>query len=167
VESARTALALLEGRELGGAAGAKLILRALRVMARGLEAQLRASSHGAEEVAALTDVAERGMSLAFSSREAAPGVFDPFVIWFFSSGSRAYGRHQPQFLAEYLSEALQRLDPGACRELTAALRAIAQKAAAGALEGLGRSRLLVHGTLQTEVLMRAVKDLRAIAPFES
>jgi len=167
VESAGMALALLEGRAVGGAADAKLRLRALRVMARGLEARVRSSPHGADEVAVLTDVAERGMSLAFSSRHAAPDVFDPFVIWFFSFGSRAYGRHQPQFLAEYLNEALRRPESRACRELAVGLRAIALKSAAGTLEGLGRNRLLVHGTRQTELIMQAVRDLRAIVHFDA
>jgi hypothetical protein len=136
-------------------------------MARGLEARVRSSPHGADEVAVLTDVAERGMSLAFSSRHAAPDVFDPFVIWFFSFGSRAYGRHQPQFLAEYLNEALRRPESRACRELAVGLRAIALKSAAGTLEGLGRNRLLVHGTRQTELIMQAVRDLRAIVHFDA
>jgi hypothetical protein len=165
-ESAGMALALLDGRDLGGAADAKLSLRALRVMARGLEAQLRSSAHGADEVAALTDVAERGMSLAFSRRDAAPDVFDPFVIWFFSFGSRVYGRHQPQFLAEYLNEVLLLPEARACRELAAGLRAIALKAAAGTLEGLGRHRLLVQGTRQTGLIMQAVRDLRDIVQFD-
>ncbi len=167
VESARTALAQLGGRDMGGAADAKLALRALRVMARGLEAQLRAAdSRGPLEIAALTDVAERGMSLAFANRGAAPDVFDPFVLWFFSFGSRAYGHYQPQFLAEYIGEALQRLDPDASGELAIGLRAVALKAAAGALEALSRNRLLVHGTRQTELLMRAVRDLRTLLQFK-
>jgi tetratricopeptide (TPR) repeat protein len=166
VESARTALAQLGGRDMGGAADVKLALRALRVMARGLEAQLRAgASHGPLEIAVLTDVAERGMNLAFANRGAAPDVFDPFVLWFFSFGSRAYGLYQPQFLAEYLAETLQRLDRDVRGDLAIGLRAIALKAAAGVLEGLERNRLLIHGTRQTELLMGSVRDLRALVQF--
>jgi len=168
VESARTALAQLGGREMGGATDVKLALRALRVLARGLEARLRAgASHGALEIAALTDVIERGMNLAFANRGAGADGFNPFVLWFFSFGSRAYGLYQPQFLAEYLAETLQRLDPNAHSELAVGLRAIALKAAAGALEGLARNRLLVHGTRQTELLVGAVRDLRALVQFHS
>jgi tetratricopeptide (TPR) repeat protein len=169
VESAGMALATLEGRDLGGAADAKLILRALRAKGCGLEA-LMGGGHGqgAEKVSALTDLAEQGMALALASRNAAPDVFDPLVGWFFSFGSRAYGRHQPHFLAEYLEETLARREVRASRALEAALRAIARNAAADSLEGLGRSRLLVQGTPQTECLMLAVRELRgAVALYHS
>jgi hypothetical protein len=161
VESAEMALATLEGRDLGGAADAKLILRALRAKGCGLEALMGGGNgHGADKVSALTDLAEQGMALAFASRNAAPDVFDPLIGWFFSFGSRAYGRHQPQFLAEYLEEALARREVRASRALEAGLRAIARNAAADSLKGLGRDRLLVHGTPQTECLIRTVRELR-------
>jgi hypothetical protein len=51
--------------------------------------------------------------------------------------------------------------------LAVGLRAIALKSAAGTLEGLGRNRLLVHGTRQTELIMQAVRDLRAIVHFDA
>jgi tetratricopeptide (TPR) repeat protein len=169
VESARIALEQIDGRDLDGLADAKLCLRALRVMARGFEAQMHGcNGQGADKVAALTDVAERGMDIALRSRAAAPDVFDPFVIWFFSFGSRAYGRHQPQFLAEYLEDALGRLEPHACPALATELRALARQAVSGALEGLGRNRLLVAGARQTELLMGTVRGLRnAVLQFDS
>jgi tetratricopeptide (TPR) repeat protein len=169
VESATMALAQLERRDLGGSAEAKLSLRALRVMARGLEAQLRsAATQDTDGICALTDITERGMNLAFRYRGAAPDVFDPFILWFFSFGSRAYGRYQPQFLVEYLEEALRRLDLHACRGLEPDFRAFARQAAAGALEGLSLDRVLVAGTRQTELLMRTVREIRgAVAQLDS
>jgi tetratricopeptide (TPR) repeat protein len=167
MESAEMAVATLEGRDLGGAADAKLILRALRAKGRGLEA-LMGNGHSAEKVGALTDLADQGMALALASRNAAPDVFDPLVDWFFSFGSRAYGRHQPQFLAEYLDEVLSRPEARASRALEAGLRAVARNAAADCLECLGHNRLLVQGTPQTECLMRTVRELRgAVARYQS
>jgi tetratricopeptide (TPR) repeat protein len=169
VESAEMALATLKGRDLGGAAGAKLILRALRAKGCGLEAGLvGGNGQPADIVSALTDLAEQGMGLALANRNAAPDVFDPLIGWFYSFGGRAYGRHQPQFLAEYLEEALGRPEVRASRALEAGLQAIARHAAAESLEGLGRSRLLVQGTPQTECLMRTVRELRgAVARYDS
>jgi tetratricopeptide (TPR) repeat protein len=169
VESAGMALATLEGRDLGGATDAKLILRALRAKARGLEALMGGgNAHGADRICALSDLAEQGMALALANRNAAPEVFDPFIDWFFSFGSRAYGRHQPQFLAEYLEETLRRPGVRACRALGAGLRAIARSAAVDSLKGLGRNRLLVQGAPQTECLMRTVRELRvAVARYHS
>jgi tetratricopeptide (TPR) repeat protein len=163
VDSARRALAQVEGRDLDRPADAKLSLRALRVVACGLESILRGGSAGADQVAELTDAAERGIDLAFACRDAAPEVFDPFIAWFFSFGSRVYGHYQPQFLAEYLEEVLRRCDPDRNPVLAAELRSVARQAAAGALEDLGRYRLLVHGTRQTELLMGAVHGLRGAA----
>jgi len=164
VESARMALAQVEGREFSGHVDAKLSLRALRVLARGLESPIRGgASPGAASVAELTDVAERGLDLAFGGHEANPRFFDPFIVWFFSFGSRIYGRHQPQFLAEYLGEVLERWDAHGCPDVAGQLREIARQAAAGALEELGRDRLLVCGTRQTELLMSTVRELRGAA----
>jgi tetratricopeptide (TPR) repeat protein len=162
VESARMALAQVEGRDLEAPVDAKLSLRALRVLARGLEFLARGSAISTERAGILTDVAERGLGLAFCGRRRDPAFFDPFVVWFFSFGSRIYGRYQPQFLSEYIAEALGRFDSGAGCEMAAELRAIARMAAGGALEGLGRSRLLVEGTPQTTLLLNTVRELRAI-----
>jgi tetratricopeptide (TPR) repeat protein len=161
VESAREALVQIEGGKLDCGVDAKLILRALQVMARGIES----SKHASGEVGAgeLSDIAERGLELALESHERDPALFGPFVVWFFSLGSRAYARHQPQFLAEFTDEMLRRCDPLAGTAVGAELRAIARQAAAGALEGLGRSRLLVAGTRQTELLMSTVRDLRVLS----
>jgi len=164
VESARTALAQFEGRNLDGPVEAKLGLRALRVMARGLESLIRSgAARKAEEIARVTDVAERGLDLAFCCRKRDPQFFDPFIVWFFSFGSRIYGKYQPHFLAEFLDEALDRWDSDGGSKVASELRAIARQAAAAALAGLGRNRLLVAGTLQTELLMGAVRDLRGAA----
>jgi tetratricopeptide (TPR) repeat protein len=161
-ESARRALEHVEGRELCGAVNAKLGLRALKALAQGLEASLRVRGcvASSDKVSEITDVAERGMILALGSRPSAPEVFDPFIAWFFSFGSRAYGRYQPQFLAEFLGEMLQRSKSHACPRLESELRAIASQAATGALEGLGRGRIFVDGTRRTELLIGAVGDLR-------
>jgi len=161
-ESARRALEHVEGRELCGAVNAKLGVRALKALARGLEASLRARGciASSDRVAEITDVAERGLQLALGSRASAPEVFDPFILWFFSFGGRAYGRYQPQFLAEFLGEVLQRSKAHACSGLESGLREIAGQAAAGALEGLGRGRIYVDGTRRTELLLGAVADLR-------
>jgi tetratricopeptide (TPR) repeat protein len=169
VKSAEMALAKLEGKHLGGAADAKLVLRALRAKGCGLEALMGGGSgHGAEKVSALSDLAEQGMALALANRNAAPDVFDPLIDWFFSFGCRAYGRHQPQFLAEYLEEVLGHPGVRACGALEAGLRTTARKAAADSLKGLGRDRLLVHGTPQTECLIRTVRELRgAVARYHS
>jgi hypothetical protein len=163
VESARMALAQVEGRDLDAPVDAKLSLRALRVMARGLEFLARGGGMFAERIGALTDVAERGLELAFYGRVRDPAFFDPFVVWFFSFGSRIYGRYQPQFLNEYIAEVLGRFGSGAGPDVAAEIRAIARMAARGALEGLGGSRLLVEGTPQTTLLLNTVRELRAIA----
>jgi hypothetical protein len=47
--------------------------------------------------------------------------------------------------------------------LAAELRTVARQATAGALEELGRSRLLVQGSRPTELLLRAVQGLRSAA----
>jgi tetratricopeptide (TPR) repeat protein len=161
VDSARRALALVEGRGLERGADAKLTLRALRVLASGLETLLRPGSAGADRVGELTDAAERGIGLALANRDAAPDVFEPFAVWFFSFGSRAYGRYQPQFLAEYLEETLRRVSPRENPRLAAELRTVARQATSGALEELGRSRLLVQGSRPTELLLCAVQGLRS------
>jgi tetratricopeptide (TPR) repeat protein len=158
VVSARKALAQVEGGRLDRGVDAKLILRALQVMARGLEA----SKRGAGVAEGLSDIAERALDVALGAHGSDPAVFGPFVVWFFSLGSRAYARHQPQFLAEFSDEMLRRWDHGGDPVTGARLRAIARKAAAGALEDLGRSRMLVAGTTQTELLMSTVKDLRSL-----
>jgi hypothetical protein len=163
VDSARRALVLVERTGLDRPAAAKLSLRALRVMASGLESLMRGESARGDSVARLTDIAERGIDLAIGCRVAAPEVFDPFIAWFFSFGSRAYGRCQPQFLAEYLQEVLQRLDLDDAQPIAAELRTIARQATAGALEGLGRNRLLLEGTPQTELLLRTARELRGAA----
>ena len=160
VQSAKQALSLLEGRDLGGSPDAKLSLRALRVRASGLESLLKGRTAGADRVGELTDVAERGIATALAHRFSAPDVFDPFVVWFFSFGSRAYGRYQPQFLAEYIDEILRRA--GSCENpgLAADLRRVGRQATASALKELGRVRLLVQGARPTELLMGAVQGLR-------
>jgi hypothetical protein len=163
-ESARSALAIVEGKNLDPLAAAKLSLRALRVMARSHEVLIRTGAEGgAESLGALTDIAERGLELAFEGRVSEPEFFDPFIVWFFSFGSRTYGQHQPQFLAEFLDELLRRADSAGGPGLASGLRAVARQAAAGALEGLGRSRLLIEGTPQTNRLMATVSDLRHAA----
>jgi hypothetical protein len=162
VESARNALARLQGRDLGGAADAKLLLRALRVIARGLEACLNEniSGHSADRVAELTDIAERGIDIALGSRASDPEVFDPFFMWFFSFGSRAYGRFQPQFLAEFLEEIIRRCAARAGAALEAEAREVARRAASGALEGLGGNRMIIAGARNTEAILGAVRELR-------
>jgi tetratricopeptide (TPR) repeat protein len=169
-ESARMALGQFEGRSLDGAAEAKLSLRALGVMARGLESAVRVarSVPGADAIAELTDIAERGFGIALAHRDRAPDVFDPFISWFFSFGSRIYGRYQPQFLAEYLDEGLRRWDAGRDPGLWEQLRIIARQATAGTLESLSRNRLVVAGTRETERLLETVQGLRnAAAIFNS
>lgn len=164
IESAAMALAQVEGRDLGGPVDAKLSLRALRVTARGLEAILRGETgRRAGRIAALTDVAERGIDLAAGGHGRDPGFFEPFIVWFFSFGCRIYARYQPQFLAEYLSEVLGRMEIEPCSGTGAELRAIARQATVGALEELGRGRMLVEGTRQTELLMDTVRELRGAA----
>lgn len=165
VESARNALLQVRGRPLDGVAEAKLKLRALRVLARGRESVLHAKPcrHNANEVAALTDIAETGLDLAFGIRARDPEMFDPFLIWFFSFGSRIYGRYQPQFLAEYLKEMLHRWIPGGAPGLGSELRAVARQAAAGTLDGLRHRRLFVAGTRQTDLLLSTVSDLQNAA----
>jgi hypothetical protein len=158
VESARKALAQVEGGRLDQDVDAKLILRALQVMARGLESSK--SGSGAEW---LSDIAERGLDLAFGVHGKDPELFGPFIVWFFSLGSRAYARHQPQFLAEFADEVIRRCDRVVDTDIGSELRAIVRQAAAGALEGLGRSRLLVAGTRQTELLMSTVRGLRGLS----
>jgi hypothetical protein len=166
VESARMALGQVEGRDLDAPIDAKLSLRALQLIARGLEFLARGGGAiSVERVGILTDAAERGLDLAFCGRASDPGFFDPFVAWFFSFGSRIYGRYQPQFLGEYVAEVLGRCVPGARPGLAAELRVIARMATAGALEGLGRNRLLVEGTPQTTLLLDTVRELRAINPL--
>jgi tetratricopeptide (TPR) repeat protein len=163
VESARMALRHVEGRAVAGDADVKLGLLALRVIARGLESELRAeaSPQSTDRVAALTDVAERGIDLAFAGRERDPQMFDPLIVWFFSFGSRIYGRYQPQFLAEYLEEVIHGLNSGADRGIGDQLRTVARQAADGTLEGLGRNRLIVWGTRQAEILLKTVRELRS------
>ena len=146
-----------------GPPDAKLSLRALHVQARGLESLLKGRTAGADRVGELTDVAERGIALALAHRFAAPDVFDPFVVWFFSFGSRAYGSHQPQFLAEYIEEILRRADSCGSPGLAADLRRVGRQATADALRELGRVRLLVQGTRPTELLLGAVQGLRCTA----
>jgi hypothetical protein len=167
VASGRMALVQVEGRGLDGPVDAKLSLRALRVIARGLESLIcDRTGRSVETVAQLTDVAERGLDLAFGGHEKDPQLFDQFIVWFFSFGSRIYGQFLPQFLAEFLNEVLCRWDSNGNPGVHAELRAIAGQAAAGALEDLGRNRLLVAGTRQTELLMCTVRELRGAA-FES
>jgi tetratricopeptide (TPR) repeat protein len=162
VESARLALTHVEGRDLDGPVDAKLSLRALRVMARGLEYLLRTDCiRGAGAVAELTDVAERGLDLAFGGHEGDPQFFDPFIVWFFSFASRVYGQHQPQFLAEFLDEALHRWGSSGEPKVGLELLAIAGQARSAALEGLGRNRLFLSGTRQTELILRTVDELRS------
>jgi hypothetical protein len=164
VESAGRALALVEGRDLGGPVDAKLRLRALRVLARGRESLLRrGTGGGVDAVAQLTDAAERGLDLAFGGHEKDPWFFDPFIVWFFSFGSRIYGHYQPQFLKEFLDETLGRWDPRGSSTVGSELIAISRQATAGALEVLGRNRLLVAGTRRTELVLGTVRQLRGAA----
>jgi hypothetical protein len=163
VESAQRALGLIEGRNLGSPVDAKLSLRALRVMARGLETLTRPGNvSGAEGIARLTDLAEYGLDLAFGGHEVDPGFFDPFILWFFSFGGRIYGLYQPQFLAEFLDESLNRWNPKGDTRVGRELLVIAGQSRSAALEVLGRARLLAAGTRQTELLMRAVTELRTL-----
>ncbi len=165
VDSGRRALAEVEGGRLEGPALAELRLRALRVMALGLERLLPvgAAAPAKDALAALTDVAERAIAIAIGCRAGASGKLDPHKAWFFEFGARIYGRHQPQFLVEYLDEVLRRWNLRAGRESEAQLRAIAREAVRQALEGLGRNRLMAAGTRQTELLLLTVRELRAAA----
>jgi tetratricopeptide (TPR) repeat protein len=160
--AANTALALIEGRSLDGAAATKLTLRALRAVARALECELRggAIEDRKDRITFLTDVAERGLALALTQSAGAPDVFEPFACWFFSFGSRIYGRFQPQFLAEYLQEGLALC---ATPSLAGQMKLIARQAAQGTLEVISRNRIFVGGSRQTEVVLDAVRDLRAAA----
>jgi hypothetical protein len=163
IDSGRRALAEVDGASLGGPALAELRLRALRVMALGLERLLRAAGGAPprDAVAALTDIAERAVAIAIGCRDGADGRLDSHLAWFFEFGARAYGRYQPQFLVEYLDEVLRRWDRRAGPESERELRAIAHKAVARALEGLGGCRLLAAGTRQTELLLLTVRELRS------
>jgi tetratricopeptide (TPR) repeat protein len=165
VTSAMTALRQFEGRALDGAADAKLSLRALRVAARGLEAGLSTggASCDADGLARLTDIAERGLAIAQAHCVGAPEIFGPFIVWFFSFGSRVYGQYQPQFLQEYLAEGLARWDGAADPVLGAQLRTVARQAVDAALERLSSGRVMVAGTRETERLLRTVEDLRCAA----
>jgi tetratricopeptide (TPR) repeat protein len=163
VESAQSAFGHIEGRNLGCSVDAKLSVRALRVMARGVETLFRRRSiSGADGIARLTDLAERGLDLAFGGHEVDPGFFDPFILWFFSFGGRIYGLYQPQFLAEFLNESLNRWNPEGDSRVGRELLLIAGQSRSAALEVLGRARLLAAGSLQTELLMRTVTELRTL-----
>lgn len=164
LEAARNALAELPGRELGSFASADLLLRALRAAARALEglleqASAQGSSHG-KALAELTDVVERGFDLASRCREHSPGTFDPLASWFFTTGCRVYGRHQPQFLAEFIADCLHRVSAGTGSALLLELRKASRDAVEAALGGLGRGRMLIAGTPQTEHLLRTVRGLQ-------
>ncbi len=162
VESANRALTHVEGRDLDGPVDSKLSLRALRVMALGLEMLIRYGvDRRAETIARLTDVAERALDLAFGGHETEPQFFNPFILWFFSFGSRAYGRHQPQFLAEFLDETLRRWNPAGDVRAGSELLAIAERARSAVLEMLGGNLLLVAGTRHTESLLATVSELRS------
>ncbi len=129
VDSGRRALAEVEGGRLEGPALAELRLRALRVMALGLERLLPAGGAAPtkDAVAALTDVAERAIAIAIGCRTDSGGTLDPHMAWFFEFGARIYGRHQPQFLVEYLDEVLRRWRLRVGRECEPRLRAIAHR----------------------------------------
>lgn len=164
LEAARTALAELPGRELGSFASADLVLRALRAAARALEGLLGQTSapgysHG-KALAELTAVIERGFYLASGCRERSPGTFDPLAAWFFATGCRVYGRHQPQFLAEFIGDCLRRVSAKSGSELLLELRKASRDAVEAALGGLGRGRMLIAGTPQTEHLLRTVRGLQ-------
>jgi hypothetical protein len=58
---------------------------------------------------------------------------------------------------------LRRWEPNENPPVAARVRSIARQATAATLEELGRNRLLVHGTRQTELLMGAVHGLRSAA----
>ncbi len=164
LEAARTALAELPGRELGSLASADLVLRALRAAARALEVLLGqttalASSHG-KALAELTDVVERGFGLASRCRERSPGTFDPLAAWFFATGCRVYGRHQPHFLAEFIGDCLRQVSAESGSALLLELRKTSRDAVEATLGGLGRGRALIGGTPQTEHLLRIVRTLQ-------
>jgi hypothetical protein len=55
------------------------------------------------------------------------------------------------------------VNPREFPRLYAELRTVARQATAGALEDLGRNRLLVQGSRPTELLLGAVQDLRSAA----
>lgn len=162
VDSARTAQRLIEGTGHGSPAEAKLRLRALVVIARGLESSMRGAgaAPGADALAELTDVTESGVEIALARREGAPEIFDPFVAWFFSVGSRVYGRYQPHFLSEYLAETLSRLGDGAGPELAGRLRTIAGQSSRAALDALGHDRVILAGTQEADRLLCTARDLR-------
>jgi tetratricopeptide (TPR) repeat protein len=165
VESAMTALRQFGGHSLDGPADAKVSLRALRVAARGLESRLREGRGGvdADVLARITDIAERGFSMAAAHRAGAPDIFDPFIVWFFSFGSRIYGLYQPRFLEEYLSEGLARWDRRSEPVVAAQLRIVARQAVDTALERLSSGRVIVAGTRETERLLGTIDDLRGAA----
>jgi hypothetical protein len=165
VDSARRALAQIEGRDQAGPAAAGLQLRALRLKARGLALLLQSSGPAprADGVAALTDLAERGIALATGCRGRAPGEFDPHMVWFFAFGSRIYGRYQPQFLAEFVEEVLRRWNSRGGPAVETQLRAVARQAVTRTLEGLCRHQPIVGGTRRAELLLDAVRDLRGAA----
>jgi hypothetical protein len=161
VRSARTALALVEGRVLGGGADAKLELRALRVVALGLDSTARSdAAREAAHVDELIDLAEHGMKIACSWRPTAPDLFEPFLVWFFTLGAQAYGRHRPQFLAEFAEEAFQRWKFRRSSAVGTKLRAVAQQEIASALDGLCANRLMIDGSPKTELLIQTVRGLR-------
>lgn len=164
VHSAKMALGHLRGREIGGATNVKLGLRALWVMARGLEGLVGPKTPDfVDQVAEVTDIAERGMELALAGRECAPEICDPFFVWFYTLGSRVYGRYQPHFLSEFLDEGLQRWKIQGNAAIEAKLRLIARRDSIAALKRLRFERMLVDGTRHAELLLSTVCDLSAAA----
>jgi tetratricopeptide (TPR) repeat protein len=164
VESARRALAEADRGGLEESVAAKLSLRALRVAAVALESLAGAGGSGAARwIGELTDLADRGFAVALAARGRDALFFDPFVVWFFSLGGRVYGRYQPQFLAEFLAEGIRRSGAARADALAADLAAAAREATDAALVRLGRRRLLVAGSPQTELLITTVGELRRAA----
>ena len=160
VEAARSALALLNGRESTRPELMEMSLRARRALVMALGEQLMAVEKAGESTAELADEAadaiEAGLNLF---RRGEPRGFERFRALgarLFRMGAQLYQLHQPQFLAEFLLEYAE--CPAFAND--AEFASIAREAVASGLKKLQQPQLILAGTPAATRLLDTLQALR-------
>ena len=157
--SAQRALSLLRGFEHDDVSFAAMSLRARRIAVLAAGAQMRATSDGASFQALLTvatDLVDDGLSIARQFEGGANDQLRPLASRLFALGAQLYGRHQTQFLAEFLREHLAA--PAFAGDVN--FRLIARQSISDALEILHRPHLHISETRDAEQRLATARALR-------
>lgn len=156
-DDAARAVAFVAPHERSDLVDADLSLKARRTLCDALGRLIVAGGADQEAIArAASDLVDEGLALA--RHWTARGAPRPreLALRLFHFGAQLYRRHQPHFLAEFITEAL------AAAPADAALRHLAREIADAALADPPRQRYLTVGDPDSERDLRTSRELRSL-----